>query len=98
VESGSTSEEHHLDNDQAESLRRSQQSLKKYPQATQYEMELTRLEVARALAGNTRAMLQVGNADDISRAFIMRDILRDVPAVVGDEASPEKGLDKAEEK
>ena len=34
-----------------------------------------RLEVAQALAGNSRAFLQVGQADDIPTAFVARDLL-----------------------
>jgi regulator of protease activity HflC (stomatin/prohibitin superfamily) len=51
--------------------------LKKYPNAAEYELELKRLEIARALAGNTRAMLQIGHADDIARAFVLKDIMTD---------------------
>lgn len=58
-------------------LKKLDERLKKYPRAAEHEMELKRLEIARALAGNTRAMLQVGSADDIARAFVLRDIIRD---------------------
>ncbi len=58
-------------------LKKLEERLKKYPRAAEHEMELKRLEIARALAGNTRAMLQVGSADDIARAFVLRDIIRD---------------------
>lgn len=54
--------------------------LEKYPLAAEYELELKRLEIARALAGNTRAMLQIGNADDIARAFVLKDIMGDAPS------------------
>ena len=37
-------------------------------------METLQLEIGRALAGNTRAVLQVGNASDIARAFLLRDL------------------------
>lgn len=47
--------------------------LRAYPAAAEYEWQSEQLAVARALAGNTRAMLQVGNANDIVRAFTMRD-------------------------
>jgi regulator of protease activity HflC (stomatin/prohibitin superfamily) len=61
-------------------LKKLEERLKKYPRAAEHEMELKRLEIARALAGNTRAMLQVGSADDIARAFVLRDIIRDSDA------------------
>ncbi len=35
------------------------------------------LEVARSLAGNTRAVLQVGNANQIARALVVRDVIQD---------------------
>ncbi|HET6444116.1 MAG TPA: SPFH domain-containing protein [candidate division Zixibacteria bacterium] len=55
--------------------------LEKYPRAAQYELELKRLDIASSLAGNTRAMLQVGSADDIARAFMLKDIMGDALAV-----------------
>lgn len=62
---------------EAEALRlaRLEERLRDYPNAAQYDWEGTRLEVAKALAGNTRAVLQVGNLDDIARAFVIRDLL-----------------------
>jgi len=60
-------------------LARKEERIKKYPEAWAWERELARLEVARSLAGNTRAMLQIGEADDITRAFLVRDILQDTP-------------------
>jgi hypothetical protein len=33
--------------------------------------------VARALAGNTRAVLQIGHADDISNVLLLRSVLHD---------------------
>jgi regulator of protease activity HflC (stomatin/prohibitin superfamily) len=74
---------------EAEALRlaRLEERLKTYPQAVQYELEQDRLEVARALAGNTRAVLQVGNADDIARAFMLRDVLREAYAAAPEAAA-----------
>ncbi|MCP4360339.1 MAG: hypothetical protein GY796_20215 [Chloroflexi bacterium] len=65
----------------AEALRlaKLQERLENYPQAAEFDVETNKLEIARALAGNTRAMLQIGQADDIVRAFVMRDILQDIP-------------------
>ena len=56
-------------------LEKLEERLQKYPEATKYELELKRLEIARGLATNNRAMLQLGTADDIVKAFMMRDIL-----------------------
>jgi len=73
-------------------LMKLEERLERYPKAADFELELKRLEVARALAGNTRALLQVGSADDIARAFIMRDIMVDKhpegtpPAALDDQA------------
>ena len=44
-----------------------------YPDASRYDLETARLDVARALAGNTRAMLNVGSGD-IASALVMRDL------------------------
>lgn len=52
-----------------------EQRLEKYPHAAVYEMQRAQLEIARALAGNARAVLQIGDADDILRAFVMREFL-----------------------
>jgi regulator of protease activity HflC (stomatin/prohibitin superfamily) len=51
--------------------------LRKYPLAAQYEIQHAQLEIARALAGNTRAVVQVGQADDILRSFVIREFLQD---------------------
>jgi hypothetical protein len=60
-------------------LARLEERLKKYPLAAQYEWEDTQLEVARALAGNSRAVLQVGNAGEIARALVLTDLMRLAP-------------------
>jgi regulator of protease activity HflC (stomatin/prohibitin superfamily) len=49
--------------------------LAEFPHAAEWEMETLRLGIAQALAGNTRAMLQVGSADDIVRSFIIRNVM-----------------------
>jgi regulator of protease activity HflC (stomatin/prohibitin superfamily) len=54
-----------------------EERLQRYPQASQWEWEGARLEVARSLAGNTRAVLQVGNADQIAGALVVRDVFQD---------------------
>ena len=61
-------------------LARLEERLQRYPQASQWEWEGTRLEVARALAGNTRAVLQVDNANQIANALVVRDVMQDAAA------------------
>jgi len=68
-------------------LAKMEERLKAYPLAAQYDWESAQLEVARALASNTRAVLQVGDASDISRAFVMGDLMRFPPPETS--ASPE---------
>lgn len=62
---------------QTEELRlaRLQERLAKYPLAAKWEWESQQLEVARALAGNARAMLQVGDVSDVVGALMLRDTL-----------------------
>ena len=62
---------------QAEELRleRLEQRLKSYPLAARWEAEAAQLDVARSLAGNTRAVVQVGHGSDIARAFVLSDTL-----------------------
>ena len=55
-------------------LERLQERLAAYPAASRYDLESARLDVAKALAGNTRAMLQVGSGGDIASALVMRDL------------------------
>jgi regulator of protease activity HflC (stomatin/prohibitin superfamily) len=52
-----------------------EERLLKYPEAARYEMQRVQLEIARALAGNSKAVLQLGTADDILRAYVVRDFL-----------------------
>lgn len=58
-------------------LQRVEQGLRQNPLAAHREMQLAQFEVARALAANSRAVLQVGGADDLVRAFVMREVLHD---------------------
>jgi regulator of protease activity HflC (stomatin/prohibitin superfamily) len=57
-------------------LARLEEALSKYPHAAEWEWQGAQLDVARALAGNTRAVLQVGNATEIARALTMGDLMR----------------------
>jgi regulator of protease activity HflC (stomatin/prohibitin superfamily) len=62
---------------EAEAVRlgRVEEGLRNNPLAAQREMQMAQLEVARALAANSRAVLQVGSANDMVSAFVMRDML-----------------------
>jgi regulator of protease activity HflC (stomatin/prohibitin superfamily) len=80
----------------AEELRlaKLEERLRAYPLAAKYDWESERLKVARALAGNTRAVLQVGSADEISHALLVGDVLRDEVVrneMVRDGAQPQDG-------
>jgi len=78
-------------------LKKLEERLERYPKATAFELKLKRMEVARALAGNTRALLQVGNADDIARAFIMKDIMGNSPPDESASASVDDGASSEDE-
>ncbi len=58
-------------------LARLEQRLKDYPHAAKWIWEGEKLEVSRALAGNTRAVLQVGEANEILSAFTVREMMTD---------------------
>lgn len=65
---------------EAEELRlaKLQERLQSYPQATQWEWAGEQLDVARGLASNTHAVVQVGATSDIARAFLLRGITQDL--------------------
>src|SRR5512139_2379508 len=56
-------------------LAKLEQRLKNYPHAAKWIWEGEKLEVSRALAGNTRAVLQLGEANEILSAFTVREML-----------------------
>ncbi len=56
-------------------LQRLQERLESFPEATRWEWEGIKLEVARSLAGNTRAFVQVGDGGDIARAFVASELM-----------------------
>jgi regulator of protease activity HflC (stomatin/prohibitin superfamily) len=58
-----------------------------YPNAARRDIEEQRIEVARSLAGNTRAMVQVGPNADVADALIMHT-LTDMPPSTPDPAAP----------
>ena len=51
-------------------LERLASRMQRYPAAMRWDIEGQRLEIARALAGNTRAMVQVGQGTDIAAALL----------------------------
>jgi regulator of protease activity HflC (stomatin/prohibitin superfamily) len=77
-------------------LQRLEEVLRAFPVAAAWEAEGQRLEVARALAGNSRAVVQMGSAEDIARAFIIRDVYQSSPGAPPlDGASAAAPLDSA---
>ncbi len=56
-------------------LSKLEQRLKEYPLAAKWVWAGEQLEVSRALAGNTRAVLQVGQANEILSAFTVREMM-----------------------
>ena len=56
-------------------MQRLQERLEQFPEATRWEWEGVKLEVARSLAGNTRAFVQVGEGTDIARAFVASELM-----------------------
>ncbi|HYF61447.1 MAG TPA: SPFH domain-containing protein [Herpetosiphonaceae bacterium] len=54
-------------------LTKVEEGLRSNPRAAQRELELARLEVAKALAGNSRAVLQFGTVDAMTHSLVMRD-------------------------
>jgi regulator of protease activity HflC (stomatin/prohibitin superfamily) len=58
-------------------LQHLQERLAAYPAAAAYDVADARLAVARALAGNTRAMVQVGPGGDVADALIVQTLSDD---------------------
>ena len=57
-----------------------------------WDVESQRLDVARSLAANTRAMVQVGPGGDVAGALLMHTLQDNgTPPPSGPEASPEPG-------
>ncbi|MDQ5853767.1 MAG: SPFH/Band 7/PHB domain protein [Chloroflexota bacterium] len=67
-------------------LSRVEEGLRNNPLAAQRELQLAQLEVARSLAANSRAVLQVGSADDLVRAFVMREVLHEAHSLPAESA------------
>ena len=67
-----------------------EERLRSYPLAAQAEAQRLRLEVARALAGNTRAVVQLGTGGDILNTYLL-----DPPAPEAAERNGERVSDEA---
>ena len=73
-------------------LVRLEDRLRDYPNAVHWDVETQRLDVARALAANTRAMVNVGQGNDVAASLLMHT-LPDHGATTG---QPEGDSAKAE--
>jgi regulator of protease activity HflC (stomatin/prohibitin superfamily) len=62
-------------------LEQLQARLAAYPEAARWDVESQRLDVARALAGNERALLSVGDPARLMEAFVGAEIREDVARV-----------------
>src|SRR4029078_9897899 len=63
-------------------LERLEARIRKYPNAMHWDVESQRLDVARSLAANTRAMVQVGSGSDVAASLLMHT-LHDVGCASG---------------
>jgi regulator of protease activity HflC (stomatin/prohibitin superfamily) len=55
-------------------LERLESRIRDYPNAMHWDNETLRLEIARSLAGNTRAMVQVGQGADVANSLLMHTL------------------------
>ena len=67
-------------------LARLQERLAASPAAAQWDWASEKLEVARALAGNSRAMIQLGGNEDLADVIVKRAVLDETSVVAGDGA------------
>jgi regulator of protease activity HflC (stomatin/prohibitin superfamily) len=76
---------------EAARLERLEARIRDYPNAMHWDVETQRLDVARALAANTRAMVQVGPAD-VATSLLMHTLPEDgTPPASAPGAAAEKG-------
>jgi regulator of protease activity HflC (stomatin/prohibitin superfamily) len=61
-------------------LEKLQERLLAFPIAAQWEVESAQLDIARGLAGNTHAVVQVGGVGDIPKAFMFAEVLKSAGA------------------
>ena len=78
-------------------LTRLEERLRAYPNAVHWDVETQRLDVARALASNTRAMVQVGSGSDVAASLLMHTLPEDgtpaIPDGDGDSGTAAPGQD-----
>jgi regulator of protease activity HflC (stomatin/prohibitin superfamily) len=60
-------------------LAKLQERLQQFPEATAWDWQSQQLEVARALAANTRAMVQFGGANALTRPLIIQELVTPAP-------------------
>lgn len=60
-----------------------EERLAKYPRAAQWEWDGEQLNVVRALAGNSRVLLQAQELDDLARMVMLREIPMEQPGMNG---------------
>jgi regulator of protease activity HflC (stomatin/prohibitin superfamily) len=71
-------------------LERLETRIRDYPNALKWDVESQRLEVARALAANTRAMVQVGPGGDVAASLLMHTLPENgAPPPAAPEAGPD---------
>ena len=72
-------------------LERLETRIRDYPNAMHWDHESLRLDVARSLASNTRAMVQVGQSNDVANSLLMHTMPEDgTPPTSAPEAEPDK--------
>jgi regulator of protease activity HflC (stomatin/prohibitin superfamily) len=73
-------------------LVRLEDRLRDYPNAVHWDVESQRLDVARALAANTRAMVNVGPGNDVAASLLMHTLPEDGAATrQPDDEAPGRG-------
>jgi regulator of protease activity HflC (stomatin/prohibitin superfamily) len=70
-------------------LSKMQERLEKYPDAVRFDVETRQLDIAQALAGNSRAVLQIGSANDIVRSLLVHDTIQESSVAVDNFNPPE---------
>ena len=75
-------------------LSKMQERMKKYPEAVQFDVETRELDIAQALAGNSRAILQIGSASDIVRTLLVREAANMIQENPTPEIAEEKPVSK----
>jgi regulator of protease activity HflC (stomatin/prohibitin superfamily) len=77
-------------------LERLESRIQTYPNALHWDVESQRLDVARGLAANTRAMVQVGPGNDVAASLLMHTLQEDGrPPAPAPEAAPKTSQRRA---